>query len=288
VPDHRTLSRDADLEASSGTPAVAAPSAGRVIGTDRWRRHRKRKPPPVMRIVAGVIMMAATAGGWWLAVQYFGGSTGAHGPAPSASVAVADTVVGAEDTAAASGTHEASVPAEADAAPAAGRIAAEAPVLPYSVLIASYARRADAAERARAWSRQDGTLYLVAPTPVQDRLYYRLFAGALPDRESAGRLMRELVDRGRKDEARAWDVRPTSLAFRLGVAGSRRRADARADSMRTAGIPTYVLPAVAGSDTTWQVYSGAFESEAAAAALESVIDKAGGEAHLVTRRGPTG
>ena len=83
-------------------------------------------------------------------------------------------------------------------------------------------------------------------------------------------------------------MRPASLAFRLGVSESRERASARADSLREAGVPVYLVPAAARGDTAWQLYSGAFESKAAAAALEQIIRQAGGRADLVTRRGTTG
>jgi cell division septation protein DedD len=163
-----------------------------------------------------------------------------------------------------------------------------APTLPYSVLIASYSARDDATRRARRWSAADGFLYLVAPTPVQGRLYYRLFAGALASREEAAALMDRLVERGRKEQSRAWDIRPVSLAFRLTSRPTRRGAASAADSLGTGGIPAYLVPAAAGGDTVWQVYAGAFESEAAAAALAAMLRKSGADPKLVTRRGTTG
>lgn len=167
-------------------------------------------------------------------------------------------------------------------------VVSDAPALPYSVLIASYSTRADAVRRARRWSADDDMLYLVAPTPVQGRLYYRLFAGATSSRREATGLMDRLVQRGRKEQSRAWDVRPVSLAFRLGLRPSRRSATARADSLASRGLPAYVLPAASAGDTVWQVYAGAFESRDAAAALGRALQEAGEKGELVTRRGMTG
>lgn len=284
--------------------------------TGRWRRHRKRTGPPVGRIVLGAALILVLFGGWWLGARYLSG--GGDGPRTGGTPeAIADTAAapgpagastegeaGAGETGASragagkAGAGNAAAPERASADTPAARTAPqtrgeaalvqEAPELPYSVLIASYARREDAVRRAREWSRDDGILYVVAPTPIQGRLYYRLLAGALPSRDVASRLMDRLVDRGRKDEARAWDVRPTSLAFRLGVSVSRAAAAGRADSLREAGIPAYVLPAAASGDTAWQIYGGAFEARSAAGALEEMIRKAGLDARLVTRRGTKG
>lgn len=303
------LSGETDLRLKDEAPgemlgerAAADPSPE----TGRWRRHRKQTGPPVGRIALGAAVILVLLGGWWLAARHLSGR-GRGAPAGGTPEAIADTAAssGAVEAAGAgagatdegadrSGAAPAGAPADAPAArtsPRAGGVAAlaeKAPALPYSVLIASYARREDAVRRAREWSGEDGILYLVAPTPIQGRLYYRLMAGALPSRESASRLMDDLVDRGRKDEARAWDVRPTSLAFRLGVSASAAGAAARTDSLREAGVPAYVVPAAASGDTAWQIYGGAFEARPAAGALEEMIRKAGLDARLVTRRGTQG
>ena len=270
----------------------------------RWHRHRKRGQTAVARAVAAVTLVAAAVGGWWITIEIFG-------PEQPTTTELAPRAAGAETTAVGegggSGAGTRSGPTGStrtakdakDAAPAAAaagptvplpasRVADRAPALPYSVLIASYSRRGDAASRARRWSADDDILYLVAPTAVQGRVYYRLFAGAEGSRDAATRLMNRLVQRGRKEEASTWDVRPASLAFRLALRATRRGAAARADSLSTRGFPAYVIPAVVADDTVWQVYAGAFESADAGAVLARALAKSGQEAKLVTRRGTRG
>jgi len=304
-----------EREAADGRRADREPADRRAAGeelddraaeTGRWRRHRKRTGPPVGRIALGAALILVLFGGWWVGARYLSGEGGgaraggtpeaiadtAAAPGPGGASAAGEAGAGkaGEGHAAAAERAPADTPAGRTAPHSGGEAALveEAPALPFSILIASYARREDAVRRAREWARDDGILYMVAPTPIQGRLYYRLLAGALPGRDVASRLMDDLVDRGRKDEARAWDVRPTSLAFRLGVSASRAAAAERADSLREAGIPAYVLPAAASGDTAWQIYGGAFEARAAAGALEEMIRKAGLDARLVKRRGTQG
>ena len=66
---------------------------------------------------------------------------------------------------------------------------------------------------------------------------------------------------------------------------TRPAAEERATELRGRRIPSYVLPAVAGGDTVWQVYAGAFESREAAVRLGEMLAEAGVEGELVTRRG---
>lgn len=276
----------------------------------RWRRHRKRGETAVARAVAAVTLVAAAVGGWWITMAVFG-------PEQPATTELAPRAAGAETTAAsaASPPGGGSRGAPADSARAArpptgsqpppspeGRPAARtaakrppdvrivdrAPALPYSVLIASYSARSDAVSRARRWAASDDVLYLVAPTPVQGRVYYRLFAGAEASRDAASRLMSRLVRRGRKERSNSWDVRPVSLAFRLAVRDERGAALARADSLRARGVSAYVVPAASAADTVWQVYAGAFESAGAGAVLARSLEASGQEAKLVTRRGTRG
>lgn len=311
----------------TGLPVAPAGKVGPPITSDaeeearrrkrgRWRRHRKRGQTAVARAVAAVTLVAAAVGGWWITFEIFGPEQPAT-PELAPRAAGAETMRvgagGASDSGTASGPTDSSRAARdtKDAAPgaanrlatrgaprpsstrpaaplSASRVANRAPALPYSVLIASYSTRSDAVSRARQWSADDDILYLVAPTPVQGRVYYRLFAGAQGSRDDATRLMNRLVHRGRKERSSTWDVRPVSLAFRLALRATRRAAAARADTLTTRGVPAYVIPAVAADDTVWQVYAGAFESADAGAVLARALAKSGQVAKLVTRRGTRG
>lgn len=264
-----------------------------------WRRHRRSATPPWGKIAAGAAAILLLAGGWWwLAGRTTPGEAEAGG---SSGPAVADTGTGATPVAGASagtaaGPEVDSVPAGAvtdsaggprPAGPAPGEVVEASAELPHSVLVASYASWPAARSRAERF-RTEAATWIVAPTPVRGSLYWRLYAGALPDEDAARRLMRRLVDSGVKDRARDWDVRPASLAYRLAVATDRATAEERSAEMRERGIPAYLLPAAAGGDTVWQVLAGAYESEGAARRLGEMLEEEGVEAELVRRRGEGG
>jgi cell division septation protein DedD len=165
------------------------------------------------------------------------------------------------------------------------------PELPYSVLVASYARPTDAFARARSVS--DGSiLFFVVPTQVRGRTYHRLFAGARPTRDSARptrdsarELMGELMGRGIKEAISNWDIRPASLGYLLSVHASREEAEAAERELIGSGIWAYTIPLVAEGDTVYQVYAGAYERSEAAATLRAQLMEAGVDAQLVPRRG---
>lgn len=158
--------------------------------------------------------------------------------------------------------------------------------LPYSVAIASYSSLDDAVERQRRWSRGDHTFY-VAPTVVRGVVYYRVFAGILPDREQAQSLMAELVRTGVKEAINDWDVRPTRLAFSFGTYPSERDAGAAVESLRERGIPAYVVrvPDAGEGGTAYHVYAGGYERPADARPLQDRLAEAGLDVELVERVG---
>ena len=158
------------------------------------------------------------------------------------------------------------------------------PELPYSVLVASFARPEDADRQMRELD-QDAALFLVAPTPIRDRTYYRILAGALEDRVTAEALMQELVEAGLKQEVRGWDVRPVRFAFDLGTYGDQRSADQRIEQLTDLGISAYRLADGLERPRSWRVYSGAFESEPAAAVYGRILTEVGESAILVPRTG---
>lgn len=157
-------------------------------------------------------------------------------------------------------------------------------VLPYSVLVASYVTYEDAAAR-RDELTELGGLVFVAPTPIRGRLYYRVFAGALEDRAQAGDLMTRLVEQGGKERERDWDMRPVRLAFALQDFSSEQEAGSALERLHGSGVPAYVLSVGDTAEATYRLYSGAFESEAAAAPADTLLSAAGQAATLVTRRG---
>lgn len=173
----------------------------------------------------------------------------------------------------------------APAGPAAPEeVAFAGPELAYSVLVASFARPEDAARHLRQLDAGDA-MFFVAPTPIRERLYYRILAGAREDRVDAEALMQELVDAGAKEEVRGWDVRPVRFAWLLGTYPERRDADQRIDELEAAGIRAYRLADGSSEPRSWRVYAGAWESEQAAEEFGRMLRDAGESGTLETRRG---
>jgi cell division septation protein DedD len=272
-----------DVGAGAVPAGLEAPADPGPEGPDAWRRHRRSAGFPWARVGLGAAAVLALAAGWWWLVREAGPATGSGGDAAAVEVAVDSTAetAGGADAGADGGPG--------DAAPDGSRSGAAAleaaPELPYSVLIASYAEWSQARRRLEAWRDPSGPVYFVAPTRIRGGLYWRLFAGAEADRASGEALMEELVEQGRKDRVRTWDVRPVEFAFLTGTAGSRSGARSRVREMEERGLPAYTLPAASGADTTWAVWAGGFESREEASDLRALLRDAEIEAELVTRRG---
>ncbi len=261
-------SRDA-----AASPELTEPSPG-------WRRHHAAAAFPVRRVAIGAGAVTVLFVGWWLIGSALRGPGGAEAEPTMSSPASSDP--GTEPSDPDPGTPGLTA-TEADSA------ARLAPELPYSVLVASYAARSDAEDRVARLRRGPGGPYFVVPTLIRGGLYHRVFAGARPDAESARDLMAELVESGRKDDASAWHIRPARLAYLLGAYGTSTEAGARQQAATAAGLPAYTLSAALeerrGPDSVFQVYAGAYESPVAARALIPLLESAGEDAELVSRRG---
>jgi hypothetical protein len=176
------------------------------------------------------------------------------------------------------------------AVPAAAAPAPSGSPLPYTVYVTAYqfydaARRQLEVEQGRF---PQATFY-ISPEPEQGIVYYKVFAGSLPDTGAATRLRDQLVDTGAIDRN---DVAATSslikyspLSFDLGEFPSRRGAERRADSLAAQGIPAYPVPAPSNGGGRWRVYGGAFADSADAEFMRGLLAKAGLEARLVQRVG---
>ena len=266
-------------------PAVAMP-AEEMLEQGRWGRHRLKQQLPLPRFaVAGTALVALLAG-WWLLARIVTHSS-TEGSLPAAAVSTEAIDAGAAGGDGGASTEDEDKPL---AAGEGGREGDDGEVQPTavtagaSVLVASYARSTDAFARARRVS--DGSiLFFVVPTEVRGTTYHRLFAGALPTRDSARALMGELMGRGIKEAISDWDIRPASLGYLLSVHASREAAEAAERELLGSGIWAYTIPLVAAGDTVYQVYAGAYERSEAAAVLRRQLMEAGVDAELVPRRG---
>jgi septal ring-binding cell division protein DamX len=203
-------------------------------------------------------------------------------------VAAADTTsAAAAVTAAAEPAEPAQETGEGEEEPAAGGTRLTEVALPYSVAIAAYSSLDDAVSRQREWTRADLPFY-VAPTVVRGVVYYRVFAGMLPERENAEELMDQLVRDGVKDTIRSWDVRQAGLAFNFGTYASSQEARAVLENLFGHGVPAYMVPAAGGADAdsiAYRVYAGGYERAEDALPLRERIEQAGFEVELIERVG---
>lgn len=267
---------DAELPLQSSSEPALVPG--------RWRRHRVVHGVPIGRVMLALVIIAGLVGGWWVLARLATDREASDGVGAYAT-ATAEGEAAAAGEATADGADGA-VPSEATAEGATGAVPSDAvaPALGYSVLIASYTSLEDARRRAGRLA-VPGLLLFVSPTPIGGTLYYRLFAGALETRQAARELMHALVERGVKESASDWDLRPASLSFRVAVHEDSASARAAQRELALSGVPTYVLPLAAAGDITYQVYAGAYERPEAAVAMGSLLQQAGRDVELVSRRG---
>ncbi len=244
----------ASAEAGSNGASVAGPTDGANRQAAKSKLLRK----------AGIPVLVLLAGIWWVVA---GRSADSDGSAEPAGVVAAP----------AEGTAAETVPA--DGPP---RIWA-APAANYTVLVGSYVRLRDAEDRSRALSA-DGGLFFVSPTPVRGRTYFRVFAGVYEDRADGVAAMERLVEDGRKEGVKVWDVRPVRLAHNVGTFDSPEGATDRIRELRESGIPAYVLRDSVAVPL-FRVYAGAFESEEAAAPFGELLASQQVGVELETRSG---
>ena len=282
----------------SGTPPIVAGEKKRHRSRRRWEvwLDRARHHLPVSGLGGVVVVWLVAVAAVWLVWQGLSGWPAFEEEVVPV-VEVESPGPGAEPLLESAGTTEpgaaglvASDEAETSegADPGAAVPAAPSPPagveLPYSVLVASLYPYEEA-ERERSELEESGNLAFVAPTPVGDRLYYRVFAGALEDRLQARELMRRLVESGEKERERDWDMRPAGLAFVLGEFADPEAAESERRRLHDSGVPAYVLPAGDSTGAIYRLYSGAYESEEAAGPADSLLSAAGVTATLVSRRG---
>jgi len=267
---------DAELPLQSSSEPALVPG--------RWRRHSVVQGVPIGRVMLALVIIAGLVGGWWVLARLATDREASDGVGAYAT-ATAEGEAAAAGEATADGADGA-VPSEATAEGATGAVPSDAvaPALGYSVLIASYTSLEEARRRAGRLA-VPGLLLFVSPTPIGGTLYYRLFAGALETRQAARELMHALVERGVKESASDWDLRPASLSFRVAVHEDSASARAAQRELALSGVPTYVLPLAAAGDITYQVYAGAYERPEAAVAMRSLLQQAGRDVELVSRRG---
>jgi len=163
--------------------------------------------------------------------------------------------------------------------------------LPYSIHITAYellsAARQQAALEAK---RLPGTPLYVTPEWRDEKLYYRVLAGMLPDTAAARALRQKLVEVGAvraENAAGEWSlIELLPFAYRLGEYESEGAAAAHADSLAAREVPAYVVPLpYSDGSERWQLYGGAFRDSASAMMMGTLLKEKGVSAELVERVG---
>lgn len=255
---------------------VAPEPDGATPATEETAGRRFAPPGSLTRLLAVPVAVLLAWGAWTLLRPPAEGSAGGGGASnPAAETGRVDG-------------DRSSTPSEAQAAepvrlPASGPREFAGPAARYSVLVGSYMRLADAMER-RTELSEAGGLFFVAPTPVRGRIYYRVLSGAFEDRAGAASAMADLVEDGRKEVFKEWDIRPVRLAYAIGTFTARDEADRQVRELWAADVPAYVLSDTAEAPL-YRVYAGAFMTEDDATSLGHRLEELGSGAELVARSG---
>ena len=156
----------------------------------------------------------------------------------------------------------------------------------YSVQISSLGSMQLALDATRQLRSPDMPAYVV-PVQVQGRTYYRVMAGLLPTQQQATALMNDLVARGLKESANAWDVRDTNLAFALDAHASEAEAYRARDEAQARGIPAYVVPVEENGGLEYWTWAGGFANSAESTVLQDLLTRQGDTPPLLRRSGLT-
>ncbi|WP_420463035.1 SPOR domain-containing protein [Candidatus Palauibacter sp.] len=297
----------ADEEAAAEPDREAAPFGPETSPADPAAPRRRLRARSVVWLL---VVAALLLGGWWIyrnpgpveglltRLRSMVAEPDASAPVPE-SVAVPEPapLETAEETEPEAGAERADTvpdaspgtppdsPAAFDAA--SGGLAFDgAAERPFSVLMGSLRDPADAESRiAELRAASPGSLFFAAPTPVDDVLYHRVFAGALGSEAEAAALLDALVRAEASGEANPWQLRPARLAYDLGLFAERAAVEARIAELSSRGIPAYSLATPLEGRAVFRVYGGAYEDEQAALPMAGILEAAGEAATLVPRRG---
>lgn len=158
--------------------------------------------------------------------------------------------------------------------------------LPYSVAIAGYQVLEQAREMVDQLTREESDInFYVAPTLVQGAVFYRLFAGPLPDSATAAAVRDTLLARRIKTISTANELVSAPYAFLLGTFERRADADAKVAEATVKSIPSYIIPVRGPSGPQFNVYAGAYAGPGDAEFLREILKGASLPDTLVERTG---
>jgi len=127
-----------------------------------------------------------------------------------------------------------------------------------------------------------GTRALVSPTSLGRRVSFRVQAGPYPSRAVADSVLRALRARGLGDPAGSVSLAAPLSLLLGGAALPLEPARAEADSLRSRGVPVFLL---GQPDGRFRLAAGAFDAAARAAHLDSLLSTLGRARRLGPRAG---
>lgn len=259
----------ADAAAGRMTPplptervAVAEPESDleQPVFRDPPERGRRRAGPLLLTLLI-VLLFSLLAGAW----HFFGRSWLAARNAPAVAP-VADSLAAVPPT----------LPIPAG------------PVqpLPVSIAMEAYTSLPEALERQRALAAIEADVgFLISPTLVDSTLYYRVFAGPLPDSVVADSLLERMVRSGSKSARFGNEIHTTPLAFVVGEFEDQASARARQLELEQLDIPTYTVRLAQPDGDRYRLYAGAYNGRGEADVMRQILRNAGVRDSLVTRVG---
>jgi cell division septation protein DedD len=237
-------------------------------------RPKKKKPSRLLVPLLAALVVSSIAAGW----HYYGGAWWADYRATRAANR-SNNETGAQQGAANPGGAASSETPVTPAKP-------EGVPLPYSVAVGIYPVLDQANQRVdQLRNEESGIDFYIAPTVVQAALYYRVFAGPLPDSASAAAVRDTLIARKVKTMSMPSDLVSAPFAFYIGTYFRRVDAEIKAREVAIKGIPAYVVPINSATGMQYNIYVGAFAGRGDAEFMRDVLQQANLPDTLVERTG---
>lgn len=158
--------------------------------------------------------------------------------------------------------------------------------LPVSVAMEAYTSLPAALERQRALAAIAPEVgFLISPTLVDSTLYYRVFAGPMPDTAHADSIADQMVRTGLRSGRIDNDIHATPLAFLVAELPTERAARDRQTELEQLDIPTYVVRITEEDGDRFRLYAGAYSGRGEAEVMRQLLRNAGVQDSLVIRAG---
>jgi cell division septation protein DedD len=236
-------------------------------------RPKKKKPSRLLVPLLAALVVSSLAAGW----HYYGGAWWADYRATRAANQSNGQPGNQQGP-----TNSGSTGAQTPVTPA----KPEGVPMPYSVAIGIYPVLDQANQILEHYREEASDLsFYIAPTVVQAALYYRVFAGPLPDSASAAAVRDTLMARKLKTYSGTSDLVSAPLAFHIGTYLRRVDAEIKAREIAIKGVPAYIVPINSATGMQYNIYVGAFAGRGDAEFMRDILQQASLPDTLVERTG---